>query len=517
MKIKTYIYSLLLVGGIYHETLNCQPFYFNKTVDIGGIFGAGLSVLERDSGYIIAGVVGGGRANIGIVLLNSLGDLIELKSFGEAGTDCYAGISSSLKEFNDNYILGGSKDYDTMIVGYILKFNPQGDTIFSREFTSQVSDGFILYNSYPCSDGGFAFTGQCHISGYNADVVLLKTDSSGNEIWRKLYGLGNWDKGFSIFQSPDSGYVIGGYSYQPGVDNTGNPLIVKFDKNGNYQWNRKPGGPLDDKQAMVCTYNDTSFVVLTMYSDSALTYEAEYGRIRVLKYSYSGTVIWDKIFGMSKLDNSVGNIKSLEDGGIVCCGFSIDTSGYYKFGWILRLNSDGDSLWYRDYAFYNHSFGRNYLFDISPTSDNGFIACGETKADPPYNLQKIWILKVDSLGCDTAGCDTTVGIGEQGSLEAWEHGELEIWPNPCREMLNVECSMLNSGRDYELHIYDIFGRTAAANLISLPRLGEGWGGGQAGEGENWTVNVSSLPPGIYLAVIREGTSIVASGKFVVAR
>jgi hypothetical protein len=33
----------------------------------------------------------------------------------------------------------------------------------------------------------------------------------------------------------------------------------------------------------------------------------------------------------------------------------------------------------------------------------------------------------------------------------------------------------------------------------------------------WKVDISSLPPGIYLAVVREGTSIVGSGKFVVVK
>jgi len=63
-------------------------------------------------------------------------------------------------------------------------------------------------------------------------------------------------------------------------------------------------------------------------------------------------------------------------------------------------------------------------------------------------------------------------------------------------------------KDFSLMIYDMFGLTAPTPTPTLP---------QTGKGENWVVNVSTLPPGIYLAIVREGTSIIASVKFVVSR
>jgi len=84
-----------------------------------------------------------------------------------------------------------------------------------------------------------------------------------------------------------------------------------------------------------------------------------------------------------------------------------------------------------------------------------------------------------------------------------------VWPNPASEILNVECSRLNAGSDYDFIIYDTYGREA----ISLPRLGEGWGGGGIG----WTVDVSSLPPGVYFISVLEDGKQIEGGKFVVAR
>jgi hypothetical protein len=89
---------------------------------------------------------------------------------------------------------------------------------------------------------------------------------------------------------------------------------------------------------------------------------------------------------------------------------------------------------------------------------------------------------------------------------------LEIWPNPAREILNFKFSILNSGRDYELIIYDIFGREIYAEMISSIREGGGRGGGW-----QWQINVEGFPPGIYLAVVKEGSAMKAGTKFVVIR
>jgi hypothetical protein len=84
-----------------------------------------------------------------------------------------------------------------------------------------------------------------------------------------------------------------------------------------------------------------------------------------------------------------------------------------------------------------------------------------------------------------------------------------VWPNPCLEMLNVECSMLNSGKGCSLSVFDIFGQP-----LSLSPIGERVGDRGL---KGWTVDVSSLPPGIYFLAVVEDGKRVAGGKFVVAR
>jgi hypothetical protein len=73
--------------------------------------------------------------------------------------------------------------------------------------------------------------------------------------------------------------------------------------------------------------------------------------------------------------------------------------------------------------------------------------------------------------------------------------------------------MVDGRGDFSLVIYDIFGNIAPARTLSSTRMGGDREGGAGG----WHVDVSSLPPGIYIAIVREKTAVVASAKFVVVR
>ena len=83
-------------------------------------------------------------------------------------------------------------------------------------------------------------------------------------------------------------------------------------------------------------------------------------------------------------------------------------------------------------------------------------------------------------------------------------GRWNIFPNPARGILNFEFSILNTGKDFFLCIYDISGRTIME--INVPD----------GQKELW-VNIRDFEQGIYTTVMKEGNSVRASGKFVISR
>jgi hypothetical protein len=99
---------------------------------------------------------------------------------------------------------------------------------------------------------------------------------------------------------------------------------------------------------------------------------------------------------------------------------------------------------------------------------------------------------------------TCMGVEEQGGMEAGRHGRMEIWPNPTCEILNFKFSILNSGGDYSICVYDIFGREI--QIINVPN-----------KQNEIRLNVESFSPSVYVVILRNGLDILECRKFVVAR
>ena len=66
-----------------------------------------------------------------------------------------------------------------------------------------------------------------------SDILIIKTDSTGEEIWsRKIGSIGEWDVGIAIAETDDSFYAVGGKS----LGGIQKPVIVKMTKIGETLW-----------------------------------------------------------------------------------------------------------------------------------------------------------------------------------------------------------------------------------------------------------------------------------------
>lgn len=100
----------------------------------------------------------------------------------------------------NSYVVGGANG------AFLTKIKQNGEIEWYRRYLVSECRDFTKTN-----DNGFAITGWWDTTGNSYDYVfLLKTDSSGNEEWRRVYGSNSNYRGNTLQQTLDSGYVIAG-------------------------------------------------------------------------------------------------------------------------------------------------------------------------------------------------------------------------------------------------------------------------------------------------------------------
>ncbi|RPI13782.1 MAG: hypothetical protein EHM58_17830, partial [Ignavibacteriae bacterium] len=237
------------------------------------------------------------------------------------------------------------------------------------------------------SDGGIVMTGF-KSPGQVKDVLLMKTNASGVELWSKTYNLGINDIGRSVRQTTDGGYIIGGMvEVNP---QTFDPFLIKTDNMGNVQWQMQYDFGLgdDDRGHAVWQTSDGGYIL----AGQTWLMHGAFGNydMYVVKTDMNGTVQWKKVYYRENEGADVAlAVQQLSNGGYIIGGFTQSSSWA---SYIIRTDSLGNTVWSNIYE----GPWQSECYDIQATPDGGFIMTGtETSFVTDADLM---LIKLDANG-----------------------------------------------------------------------------------------------------------------------
>ena len=460
MRIQKQILTTLLTLLLSYASSQ-QQISFNKLYFPDSLVSSGYSVLTKGSGYIINAIENDSLNRLLFIELDSVGNEIRVIRFLQDTIDYYTSFGTFVHTHDGGYCFAGDIHTPINMYHYFVKFDSNLDTLWTKKILQ--TDTLQENERQLCEtfDRGFVMVGEKWAGGYITDVLLLKIDSLGNQLWRKTIATGGLSAGWQIRETPDKGLLIQGFKAS-----IGNPFIMKTDSLGNFKWLNSPNSQ---------KYNGGGAIALTPEGDYLFAYGYNvsyypgstndyYGKINIIKYNPQGGVIWNKFYDTISIDVAPMRIDILPNGNFyVLSNYLIGAlTGVNQCNALLmKFHANGDSLWTKRYSYTGDNNSNNILYDGVATNDGGFIGCGYAWGYPDL-VSQIWVVKTDSNGY--APGMQYLGINE---INPVIKEDFSVHPNPAKGYVIVDYRNNTPAKEILLVITDMQGRLQKKILLNV--------------------------------------------------
>jgi hypothetical protein len=269
---------------------------------------------------------------------------------------------------------------------FCFPFYSYSQITFQKTFDVLGED--FSYSVDQTIDGGYIIAGYGYPSGGgDRDICLIKTDEFGDTLWTKTYGGSGDEISYSVCQTNDSGYVIVGCTRSFG--NTYYQVyLIKTNSVGDTLWTRTYGGYSDDVGYSVIQTSDSGYAITGSNASCVFcTYD-----VYLIKTDFNGNEQWAKTFGGN--DGDMGwSVLQTNDGGYLVSGNTLSFGAGNNDVYLIKTNSDGDTLWTRCYG----ASGYDYGYGLTTTNDSCYVIVGHTNSFSPM-YSDIYLIKLKANG-----------------------------------------------------------------------------------------------------------------------
>jgi len=422
----------------------------------------GFSIKEAKNGYVIAGanwIEAQENYDIYILKINLNGDTLWSRLYGGPAYD----VAQDIDVTGDyGFILTGEAQPGGL---FLLRTDLNGDSLWMHSYTGTFGESVI-----ETSDGGYVAVGK---SGYN--IVVVKADYNGNEIWHRIYGHEFINSlAYSVCETSDGHYmVLGSAQYPPprGLQ----AWLLKLNQNGDTLWTNNYGGSEWEEGRCVEETSDGGYII----TGRTTSYGAGFWDVYLVKTDINGNLQWHRSYGGSEEDAG-HSVQQTGTGGYFVGGYTFSYSTYVDF-YFIETDQQGILQWSK-------------IVGDSPNSEWGLssiIASGGSY----IMVGNIWISDITGEDIYVVKLyPTTVGIPQTGEINLPDSPFLQNnYPNPFNSSSVIEYS-LSRAAHVRIDIYDLLGRKVKTLVDERKQPGT----------HSITFDASDLSSGVYFYRLQAG-------------
>lgn len=269
------------------------------------------------------------------------------------------------------------------------------------------------------SDAMYFLAKQSADENYDDNIVLVKTDLQGKQLWIKGFGGSEPDYANSLIEDNQGNIYLGGGTYSEDGDvQSGNmggedAWIVKVDTSGSIIWEQTYGGSRDDYGANLVYLINGNILLYTATLSDDFDVPINYGflDIWIAEIAPDGEIIRSKVFGSSEPDNIFSLIQT-SDGGFFTAARACANDGVVDAQqkgwcdvWLIKLDTELTIEWQKLLGGSNYDAGG---YGVTELENGGYIFNGTTQSydmdvhgfdfpDVP-NQDDNWVVRLDSEG-----------------------------------------------------------------------------------------------------------------------
>ncbi len=353
--------------------------YHLTTTSSGSLFGTGYTES-----------VAGNQKDAFIVKYNRFGEPQWFKTYGDTGDETTWDIITTQ---NDEIVgVGSSSSLGLPHAGGIIsRADTNGNIIWSTAAVDM--QGTVNYYRVMETSSGHLMAAGLVVQNNQEDILYSKFSANGNLIWSKTAGTPDFDDELmGMIETSDGHYLFAGLT----ADTNGNGgqefVALKTDTAGNVIWQKRYGGPNNDRLNTVVELNGSYYFAGWVRGVGIGNHDAA-----VMNTDTAGNVNWTRAFGTPETERAFNMIYDSAAQSFLLAGYTDFSSPgpNNRNAFLLNMSPQGHLNWARSYG--SDQTDGHWPTGLAKNNDEGYYLLSSTNTSGPGSYSP-YLIKTDING-----------------------------------------------------------------------------------------------------------------------